>query len=150
MKKNFWEEKALADLSAQEWESLCDGCAQCCLAKIEDVDTGVVHYTDVACRYLNADTCRCTAYERRTVVVPDCVRLTPGNLDQLPWMPETCAYRLLADGKPLPQWHPLVSGRADSVHEAGVSVRGRCISEEYVHEEDLLERVIRWTVEEPD
>lgn len=150
MKKSFWKEKSLAELSAAEWESLCDGCAQCCLAKIEDVDTGHIQYTDVACRYLDSDACRCTEYARRTVLVPDCVKLTPGNLDQLPWMPETCAYRLLAEGKQLPQWHPLVSGRPDSVHEAGVSVRGRCISEEYVHEDDLLERVVRWTAGEPE
>ncbi len=131
-------------MSPAEWESLCDGCAQCCLAKIEDIDTGDVHYTDVVCRYLDTEKCRCTAYSERTKLVPDCVKLTPDNLGQLRWMPETCAYRLLYEGKPLPDWHPLVSGSESSVHDAGVSVRGRCISEAFVHEDDLVQRIIDW------
>ncbi len=149
MNKKFWETKPLTEMTAQEWEALCDGCAQCCLAKVEDSETGEVHYTDVACRYLDSDTCRCTRYSRRTELVPDCVRLTPENLDRLPWMPATCAYRLLAEGRPLPQWHPLVSGDPRSVHDAGVSVRGRCISEEFVHEHDLIERVVHWNLAKP-
>ena len=144
MTQNFWETKALAEMTSEEWESLCDGCAQCCLAKVEDVDTSEVHYTDVVCRYLNTEKCRCTEYARRSELVPDCVRLTPDNLDRLPWMPRTCAYRLLAEGKPLPDWHPLVSGDPKSVHAAGMSVRGRCISEEYVHPDDLLLRIVEW------
>lgn len=140
----FWKTKALSEMTSEEWESLCDGCAQCCLAKVEDIETGTVHYTDVVCRYLDTDTCRCTEYSRRTAVVPDCVELTPHNLDTLPWMPLTCAYRLLAENAPLPDWHPLVSGDAASVHEAGASVRGRCISESFVHEEDLLQRLVDW------
>lgn len=140
----FWKRKSLSEMTSEQWESLCDGCAQCCLAKVEDADTNIVHYTDVACRYLDARACRCTQYGERTKLVPDCVRLTPHNLDQLPWMPQTCAYRLLHEGKPLPDWHPLVSGDPASVHEAGVSVRGKCISEEFVHAEDLLQRIIDW------
>jgi uncharacterized cysteine cluster protein YcgN (CxxCxxCC family) len=140
----FWKTTALSEMSAAQWESLCDGCAQCCLAKVEDVDTGAVHYTDVVCRYLDERKCRCTAYSERTQLVPDCVRLTPENLGELSWMPETCAYRLLWEGKPLPQWHPLVSGSDQSVHEAGISVRGHCISEAFVHEDDLVQRIIDW------
>ena len=140
----FWETKSLAQMNSQEWESLCDGCAQCCQIKVEDIETRKVHYTDVVCRYLDTEECRCTAYSERTRLVPDCVRLTPQNLEQLTWMPQTCAYRLLWEGKPLPQWHPLVSGDAASVHAANVSVRDKCISEEFVHEDDMLQRVIDW------
>jgi uncharacterized cysteine cluster protein YcgN (CxxCxxCC family) len=114
--------------------------------KVEDIDSATVHYTDVVCRYLDIDKCRCTAYSKRTSLVPDCVRLTPENLDQLPWMPLTCAYRLLSEGKPLPDWHPLVSGNDTSVHAAGISVRGRCISEEFVHEDDLMQRIVDWEI----
>ena len=141
---DFWKTKSLSEMSTAEWESLCDGCAQCCLAKVEDIDTGSVHYTDVVCRYLDTEKCRCTAYSKRTTLVPDCVKLTPDNLGQLNWMPATCAYRLLSEGQPLPDWHPLVSGSDASVHEAGVSVRGHCISEEFVHEDDLVQRIIDW------
>jgi uncharacterized cysteine cluster protein YcgN (CxxCxxCC family) len=146
----FWETKSLADMTPHEWESICDGCAQCCLLKIEDVETNNVHYTDVVCRYLDTNKCRCTAYSERTTLVPDCVRLTPQNLEQLTWMPPTCAYRLLWEGKPLPEWHPLVSGAAASVHAAGASVRGRCISEEFVHEHDMLQRIIDWEADASD
>ncbi len=147
---DFWKTKSLQEMTPEEWESLCDGCAQCCLAKIEDVDTGTVHYTDVVCRLLDREKCRCTAYSERTSLVPDCVRLTPQNLEQLDWMPLTCAYRLLSEGKPLPDWHPLVSGSNTSVHEAGISVRGRCISEAYVHEDDLLQRIVDWAIVDED
>ena len=140
----FWKTKSLAEMTPGEWESLCDGCAQCCLAKVEDIETATVHYTDVVCRYLDTDKCRCTAYSERCTLVPDCVRLTPENLEQLPWMPLTCAYRLLNEGESLPDWHPLVSGSAESVHAAGVSVRGKCVSEEFVHDDDLLQRIVDW------
>lgn len=125
----FWRHKPLSAMNAQEWESLCDGCAKCCLAKLEDIDTGTLHWTNVACRLLDPGTCRCTRYSERARLVPDCVQLTPDNIADLFWMPSTCAYRLLAEGKDLPDWHPLVSGDPDSVHRAGVSVRGRVISE---------------------
>lgn len=140
----FWESKTLSELNDEEWEALCDGCARCCLVKLEDVDTGEIHYTDVVCRYLDSRACRCTSYSTRTEAVPDCVRLRPDNLDELEWMPPTCAYRLLHEGKPLADWHPLVSGDPRSVHTAGISVRGRCISEEHVHRDDVIERVIHW------
>lgn len=140
----FWETKSLTDMTPEQWESLCDGCALCCLNKIEDAETNIVHYTDVVCHLLDTDTCRCTRYEQRTKLVPECVKLTPQNLDQLPWMPPTCAYRLIYEKKPLPEWHPLISGQPSSVHVSGASVRGRCISEEFVHEDDLLARIVDW------
>lgn len=146
----FWKTKSLADMTSAEWESLCDNCALCCLNKVEDIESHEVHYTDVVCRYLDSDKCRCTAYTDRTRLVPTCVKLTPQNLDQLPWMPPTCAYRLLFESKPLPDWHPLVSGSDSSVHEAGISVRGRCISEEFVHEDDLLQRILEWDTDDSD
>ncbi|MDN2566543.1 YcgN family cysteine cluster protein [Aquibium sp. A9E412] len=125
MDEPFWKTKPLAAMSAAEWEALCDGCGKCCLAKLEDEDTGEIHWTSVACRLFDAGLCRCTDYANRLERVPDCVRLTPDNVATIAWLPATCAYRLVAEGRDLPAWHPLVSGRADSVHEAGVSIRGR-------------------------
>lgn len=116
-------------MSRQEWESLCDGCGKCCLHKLEDEDTGRIHYTNVACRLLNPGTCQCKDYDNRQKHVPDCVQLTPEGAGSLRWLPSTCAYRLLAEGKPLQWWHPLVSGDPQTVHQAGVSVRGRVVSE---------------------
>ena len=127
----FWERKKLAEMSPEEWESLCDGCAKCCLHKLEDIDTGELAFTNVACRLLDIGACRCGNYERRNTLVPDCVVLNPKKVSELVWMPSTCAYRLLAEGKRLAHWHPLVSGDPDSVHRAGISVRSRCISERH-------------------
>jgi len=142
----FWETKSLAEMSADEWESLCDGCALCCLNKLEDHDTGDIHYTSVACRYLDADACRCRDYANRSKIVPECVTLRADNLAELSWMPETCAYRLIYEGKPLFDWHPLVSGDGETVHTAGISIRGRCISETYVDDSELEEFVVRWNL----
>jgi hypothetical protein len=142
--KPFWESKSLAEMTREEWESLCDGCGRCCLKKLEYEDTGEVVYTDVACRLLDVDRCRCSHYAQRIKRVTDCVELTPSNLQQTQWLPDTCAYRRLAEGKPLEWWHPLVSGDRDTVHRAGISVRGRAVSERHVHPEDLEERVILW------
>ncbi len=139
-KTRFWETKSLDAMSETEWESLCDGCGQCCLFKLEDADTGEYALTDVACRYLDHDTCQCSDYANRSRNVPDCVKVTPGNIAGLRWMPETCAYRLLAEGKPLYDWHPLVSGDPDSVHSAGASVQGKAVNEDYV--DDLEEHVV--------
>jgi uncharacterized cysteine cluster protein YcgN (CxxCxxCC family) len=142
--KPFWERKSLDEMTQREWESLCDGCGRCCLRKLEDEDTGEIAYTDVACRLLDRTSCRCTRYAQRTTLVDDCVALTPDDRLTLGWMPSTCAYRLLDEGKPLPDWHPLVSGSAESVHTAGISVRGRCLSEADVHEDEIPERLIDW------
>ena len=132
----FWKTKALAEMDEAEWESLCDSCGQCCLYKLEDADTGEYALTDVACRFLDHDTCRCTDYKNRNRNVPDCVKVKPDNIADLRWMPATCAYRLLAEGKDLFWWHPLVSGDPNSVHESGASIRGKAINEDMV---DYLE-----------
>jgi len=126
----FWHEKTLTGMSVEEWESLCDGCARCCLEKLEDSETGEISYTNIGCGLLDSNACRCTNYTERKRFMPDCEQLTPANIHFLKWMPSTCAYKLLAEGKDLPDWHPLVSGDPDSVHRAGFSVRGRAVAAE--------------------
>lgn len=121
----FWTEKTLEEMSPQEWELLCDGCGKCCLAKLEDEDDGTIYWTSVGCRLFNAETCSCRDYPNRLATVPDCVGLTPEKVRTIPWLPSTCAYRLVAEGRDLYWWHHLVSGSRDTVHEAGVSVRGK-------------------------
>jgi uncharacterized cysteine cluster protein YcgN (CxxCxxCC family) len=138
--KPFWERKALCDMTPQEWESLCDGCGLCCLIRFEDEETGEVIPTRVACKLLDAHLCRCADYANRKAHVPDCIKLTPYNIEALEWMPRSCAYRRLYEGKPLPQWHPLITGDPESVHRAGVSVRGQTISEAALEDpEDALD-----------
>lgn len=133
----FWKTTPLAAMSRAEWESLCDGCGRCCLHKLEDIDSGRLFYTSVVCRLFDDERCRCTHYAERNRLVPDCLVLTPDNLDGIDFLPDTCAYRLLNEGRDLPDWHPLVSGDPDSVHRAGISVRGKVINETYVHPDDL-------------
>ncbi len=132
----FWRAKTLEEMNPAEWESLCDGCGLCCLIRFEDEDTGDITPTRVACKLFDGDKCRCSNYGQRRRHVPDCIKLTPHNIEKLPWMPLSCAYRRLHEGKDLPSWHPLVTGRADSVHEAGVSVRGQTISEATLDDPD--------------
>ena len=127
---SFWKRKGLAAMTRDEWESLCDGCGKCCIHKLEDEVTGELLPTNVACRLLDRRTARCTDYRNRKAHVPDCVRLTVTNLHRIDWLPSTCAYRLLDEGKDLPEWHPLVSGDPESVHRAGQSVRGWTVSED--------------------
>lgn len=146
----FWKTKSLAEMNPAEWESLCDGCGRCCLIKMQDEETEVYYYTDVACRLFDQGTCRCGDYANRSEQVPDCVRLTPENIPDLPWMPPSCAYRLLAEGKDLPHWHPLVSGRAESVLEAGASVRGRVHAlEDECSIARLVSRIRQWPGQMP-
>jgi hypothetical protein len=145
----FWRSKPLEAMTDREWESLCDGCGRCCLVKLEDEDTGEIAYTDVGCTLLDSDTCRCRDYENRQALVPDCVRLTPATVRMLSWLPPTCAYRLLAEGRDLYWWHPLVSGDPETVHTAGISVRDRVAGpEEDFNLRELLERTVVWPLED--
>ena len=141
---DWWNDKPLAELDARQWEALCDGCARCCLHKLEDEDDGEVFYTRVRCRYLDEQTCRCSDYPNRSVLVENCIRLDASSVGALEWRPATCAYRMRAQGLPLAAWHPLVSGDPDSVHRAGISIRGRCISDEFVHPDGYDEHIVHW------
>ena len=140
----FWKTRSLDELTTEQWESLCDGCGQCCLVKLEDADSGDVFYTDVVCYLLDQDACRCGDYMQRCILVPDCVKLTPDNLQNLSWMPVDCAYRRLAEGRELAWWHPLVSGSSATVHESGASVKGKAICETEVDINDLEEHIVDW------
>ena len=144
MSEPFWRTTPLESMSKPEWESLCDGCGRCCLVKLQDEVSLEVEYTRVVCRYFDEATCQCSDYQNRNKLVPTCVWLTPEMLREYDWLPTTCAYRLLAEGEDLPEWHPLVSGRAETVAEAGIAVRGRIISEDFVHSDGLDEHVVRW------
>ncbi len=147
-RKPFWEIKSLAEMTPAEWESLCDGCGLCCLVRFEDEELAEVIPTRVHCKLFDGQLCRCTDYENRKAQVPDCIKLTPGNIEQLQWMPKSCAYRRLDEGKGLPAWHPLVTGDPESVHKAGVSIRGQTINENELDEpEDALEYAA-WDLDE--
>ena len=145
MAEAFWKRKSLAEMSAGEWESLCDGCGLCCMHKVEEEDTGELFYTNLACRLLDTESCRCTDYAHRAQLVSDCLRLSPASTDAFEWLPATCAYRLLSRGRDLPDWHPLLTGDPESVHAAGISVRGKVVSENGTSEWTML-----WTVQEDD
>ena len=140
----FWKRKTLAEMTPAEWESLCDGCGRCCLNKLEDIDTGAIAWTDVACRLLDGVSCRCSDYDNRFATVPDCVQLTPQVVEEIAWLPPSCAYRLVDEGRDLPWWHPLVSGDPDTVHAARASVRRRTVSELVVPEEEFEEHLRMW------
>ena len=141
MNDQFWKRKSLSEMTAAEWESLCDGCGLCCMLKVQDEDTGDVFYTDVACRLFDIETCRCTDYANRAKQVADCLVLTPDEKEAYEWLPDSCAYRRLANGQELPGWHPLITGRPESVHEAGISMQGKAISENDADEWTVLRSV---------
>lgn len=150
MSAPFWETTPLAAMSEAQWESLCDGCGKCCLIRLEDEDTGDIHLTDVHCRLFDGLACRCRDYANRQAKVPDCVKLTPETVASLSWLPRTCAYRLISESKPLFDWHPLVSGDASTVHDAGMSVIDATISEKAVRRRDLARRIVQWPGEGAD
>ena len=140
----FWATKSFAEMTDEEWESLCDHCGKCCLHKLEDEDTGDVYYTKVICRAFDLKKGQCGSYADRQEVVPECLVIDKDNLDQYPWLPKTCAYRLLAEGKPLRNWHPLVSGNRDSVIQAKIAVHQKVVHESDVDVEQLEEYVVTW------
>jgi len=144
LRPRFWETIPMAEMTAPEWEALCDGCGKCCMLKMEDEDEPeLIAYTNIACRLFDEKTCRCTSYELRSVLVPTCIQLTPDSIvESRNWMPSTCAYRLLSEGQQLPEWHPLRTGTADSVHASGNSMQNRTVPEYEVDEDDWYDYVI--------
>ena len=138
----FWQRKSLREMTRAEWDSLCDGCGLCCLPTLEDIDTGEITYSNIACRLLDRQTCRCTNYPERQRYVPDCVALTPAKVETMGWLPKTCAYRLVANGRDLYAWHPLKSGNPESVHKAKISARGRTVPE--TEAGDLEDHLVDW------
>jgi uncharacterized protein len=145
----FWKVKSLEAMSPAEWESLCDGCARCCLNKLEDWDTGAIVWTAIACELLDDDSCRCSDYENRATRVPDCIPLDPETVRTLTWLPPSCGYRLIAEGKDLYWWHPLLSGDPETIHEAGISVSGRTVSERDIPIEEYEDFLVTWPGEVP-
>ncbi|MDG1693815.1 MAG: YcgN family cysteine cluster protein [Porticoccaceae bacterium] len=140
----FWQTKKLHQMTSAEWESLCDGCGKCCLVKLEDFDTAEIYHTDLACKLLNINACRCSDYKNRQKQVDDCVKLDPKNLESIQWLPDTCSYKLIEQGKPLPDWHHLRTGNRDAVHQVLGSVRHFATSEVGVKEHDLEQHIIQW------
>ncbi|WP_423185897.1 YcgN family cysteine cluster protein [Alishewanella sp. d11] len=162
LEANFWQHKTLAEMNTEEWEALCDGCAKCCLNKFIDDDeeegpTAIlhqdeqVHYSNIACRYLNSHKCECTQYELRTVLVPDCIKLTKDNLKDIFFMPNSCAYRRLHEGRGLASWHPLLNGGKKSLmHKKQMSVRNKTISEDHVDMEKFEDYIVSWPLNDLD
>lgn len=138
----FWETKTLEEMSGEEWESLCDSCGRCCLHKLEDEETGEIYYTDVACRYIDAQTCRCGDYVRRRELVPNCLVLNIAEPKIIQMLPNTCAYRQCYESKPLASWHPLLSKDANTVHEAGISIQGKYVTDDQVSTDELEDHII--------
>jgi uncharacterized cysteine cluster protein YcgN (CxxCxxCC family) len=141
MTQPFWKTKPLAEMNSEEWDSLCDGCALCCMNKIEDWDSGEIYYTNTACFLLDTSTCQCSDFANRKRKVPDCIQITSENVLEYNWLPDSCAYRKLANGEELDDWHPLVSGRPESVHEAGISLLGQMVPDDN-HEDFFVFQLI--------
>lgn len=144
LRSRFWERYSLEQLNATEWEALCDGCGLCCLVKLMDDDTEQVVYTKLACKLLDTQTGHCSDYANRKAFVPDCLQLDAESVKGIDWLPSTCGYMRMRDGKPLADWHPLISGTHDTVLQSGKSVAGRCMSEEGVAEEDWEDYLVKW------
>ena len=140
----FWQTKSLEQMNAEEWELLCDGCAKCCLVKLQDSDNDEIFYTNVSCELLDINSCRCGDYEGRHNVVDDCIKLVKENIHALSWLPSSCSYRLIAAGKPLPEWHHLITGSRHTLHSYGASLQGRVISELDVDDDDIEDHIIQW------
>lgn len=146
LEPEFWKKKSLEEMSDEEWEAVCDGCAKCCLEKFEDEDTDELHFSNIHCRYLNTKTCGCTQYKERTHLVPTCVKITKENIGELYYMPPSCGYRLLSEGKDLPSWHPVRhKGKKSAMHKAGMSVRGKIIHEDLV--DDFEDHIVTWPLD---
>lgn len=148
----FWRNTALEDMTPEQWDAICDGCGRCCLHKLREAETNEILWTNISCRLLDGQTCRCTKYASRQKYIPDCVSLTPAILEDIDWLPPSCAYRLLYEGFDLPPWHPLISGTQESVHQAGASVRGKCLDERRAGalEDHLADWPGDWPDEEQD
>lgn len=144
----FWTEKTLAQMTSSEWESLCDGCGKCCLNKLIDDETEALYYTNAACHLLNHQTCSCSRYPERFEYVPECTAITPENIAALTWLPDSCAYRRLHLGRPLPSWHPLLTGSKDAMNAAGMSVKNKVIKETKVR--DLEDHIVLWPLKDID
>jgi uncharacterized cysteine cluster protein YcgN (CxxCxxCC family) len=144
----FWQQKTLAQMTDQEWESLCDGCGKCCLSKLIDEDTDELYYTNIACVLLNSKTCRCSDYENRFAKVPDCVKISLDDIEAFHWLPPSCAYKRLIEGKPLPEWHPLLNkGKASEMHKRGASIRGKIVCETQLVGPSQ-NYIVRWPLDE--
>ena len=143
----FWEYKTLSKMSDKEWESLCDGCGKCCLNKLIDDETEELHFTNVACHLLHTKSCQCRKYDQRFKLVNDCVKVSLDDIQQFHWLPASCAYRRLAEGKPIPEWHPLITGSKSAMHKSGFSVRGKIISESSIDPEKLEDYIAIWPAE---
>lgn len=143
----FWKTTKLTEMSSEQWESLCDGCGKCCLNKLEDWDTGEIYWTNIGCELLDCHKARCMDYENRFAKVPDCIQLSPEKIESLGWLPPTCAYRLVAEGQDLYWWHPLVSGDRETVHQAGISIRGRAKPDTGISPEDYEDHLVDWPLE---
>ncbi len=144
IEKPYWESKRLEEMTPKEWDSICDGCGKCCLCKLQDDETGEIFYTNVACKLLDIATCRCTSYKKRKELIPGCAILSPKNIKVFRWLPQTCAYRLLSQGKELFRWHHLISGSSGMVHKLGVSIKNKVVSETHIHPDQIPEHIVDW------